>query len=393
MPPTQPVSDRVIFRCPDTGSAVALPSRTLLRRPATLDRALRKADVQSTWLPPDAQVIVNREARTYRFTSYPPLRMWAQRVVSSYVPALDSAPLASPLGALSAVVLVGLGALFLAGCAQATFLFPCLSGFSQYDSGALSYCVPSGSLAEAMKAKCDASVASLCSQRIPVTMQTYGVMLLGAVGGRTGGALAATLYVVMVCLGAPFQASSLGVGKAVWSYGGILSSSGGFFWGFIAAAAIMGRGSEVGVGRGYSLRSMAWLIPYMLGAQAAIYACGLFWLPFGMALARKVSPSAICPENKGINNCLYNIFNWGMVPYLPGECFKMALILATVPLAWSIAIALHKWRLGQQGGVFAIVEGADEEEEEEAEEGGGEKKVEVDESSSSTALEVRTPAA
>jgi len=187
-------------------------------------------------------------------------------------------------------------------------------------------------------------------------------MLLGAIGGRAG-CFATALYVLMVCIGAPFQAASGGVGKAMWDKGAIISSSGGFFWGFIAASAIMGRAVERGVGRGTSWRSILWLVPYMIAAEAAIYACGLTWLPFGMAIARNVSPSAICPESQGISNCLNNIFNWGMVPFLPGECFKMALILCTVPFAWSILTALHKWRQGYTGlftSAEAIVEEDDD---------------------------------
>ena len=105
----------------------------------------------------------------------------------------------------------------------------------------------------------------------------------------------------------------------------------------------------------------------MLGAQAAIYACGLFWLPFGMAIAKGVSPAAICPDAQGASKCLYNIFNWGMVPFLPGEAFKMALLLVTVPGAWALLLALYRWRTGMapvpEAGE-AEAEGAEEEEEE-----------------------------
>ena len=307
MPP-QP-DQPVLFRNVDTGETVSVVDSALLRRPRALARALHRSDVQSAWaLPEPSSVVVDTASRTYRFSAYPPLRLFYERALGSLLPALVSAPLLSPLGLLAASLALLAGALFIAGCAQVTFLFPCLtlSDYTQYDVSGKSFCVPTARLAEVQAVKCvGAAVADACSQRIPVTMQTYAVMLLGAVGGQAG-ALATALYVLMVCLGAPFQASSLGIGKAMWDKGAIISSSGGFFWGFIAASAIMGRAVERGVGRGSSWRSALWLVPYMVGAELAIYACGLFWLPFGMAIAKNVSPSAICPDSQGASKCLYN---------------------------------------------------------------------------------------
>ena len=401
-PPGPPASaslpaapEDLLFRNVDTGASVSLASARLLRRPRALARALAAGDVQSAWAPSPDAVVVDAAARTYRFKAYPPLRLFLEQALGALLPALRAAPLHSPLGLAAAALALLAGALFIAGCAQVSFLFPCLSlsGYVQYDVGGASYCVPSGRLAQAQAAGCvGAAVADVCAARIPVTMQTYAVMLLGAVGGHAG-ALATALYVLMVCLGAPFQAGAAltGQGLAMWNKGAIIGSSGGFLWGFIAASAIMGRAVERGTGRGASVRSALWLIPYIVGAELAIYACGLFWLPFGMAIRRNVSPAAICPEAQGASQCLYNIFNWGMVPFLPGECFKMALILATVPAAWSLLLALHSWRSGMAPVPSeAAAEGEGEEEEEEE---GEEQKVTVVAAAAAGEGEVREPAA
>lgn len=111
--------------------------------------------------------------------------------------------------------------------------------------------------------------------------------------------------------------------------------------GFVFASLIMARCSSLGHDR---LRSAYMLIPWLVAAELAIYACGLFWMPFGMAIRRGVSPSAICPSDKGAGSCLNNIFNWGMVPFIPGEIFKMALVLVTLPLAWQATLAVARWR-------------------------------------------------
>jgi biotin transporter BioY len=221
------------------------------------------------------------------------------------------------------------------------------------------YCVDN-SVAGALPAAPSAAnlVAAGATVRIAVTMQTFAVMMVGAIAGRWGGFGAAALYVAMVCVGAPFQAASGGKGVAVWDKGGVVSVSGGFFWGFIAAAVIMGRAMERGAGRGSSWRSALWLLPHMVGAEAAIYACGLFWYPFGAAIRANVAASATpvlgCSATRGgevsANKCLYTIFNVMMVPYLPGECFKMLLVLATVPACWALLLRLHRWRHG--GGDF-----------------------------------------
>jgi hypothetical protein len=85
----------------------------------------------------------------------------------------------------------------------------------------------------------------------------------------------------------------------------------------------------------------------MFLAEGAMYACGLFWLPFGLAIKAGVSPSKICPSDAG--TCLRNIFNWGFVPFIPGDCFKMFLVLISVPACWILVLYFHK-----RAGGFAL---------------------------------------
>ena len=75
-------------------------------------------------------------------------------------------------------------------------------------------------------------------------MQTYLVLLNGAIAGRMG-ALATLLYVLMVCLGAPFGANSQGVGVAMWDKGAIVGTSGGYLVGFVFASLISACSSTV----------------------------------------------------------------------------------------------------------------------------------------------------
>ena len=84
---------------------------------------------------------------------------------------------------------------------------------------------------------------------------------------------------LLVCLGAPFGAD--GLSDPIWARGALAGPTGGSFIGFIAASYIMGRCAEAGHDRP---RRVHRLVAWMLAAEAAIYACGLFWLPFGMAI-------------------------------------------------------------------------------------------------------------
>ncbi len=147
---------------------------------------------------------------------------------------------------------------------------------------------------------------------------------------------------VLVCLGAPFGAG--GRVDPIWRLplgGAILGPTGGYLAGFLPASYIMGRCAEAGSDRP---RSFYRMLPWMLAAEAAIYACGLFWLPFGLAISAGVSPAAICPAAAGAGPCLKNIFSWGFVPFVPGEAVKMLLVWAVVPAAWQAVIAWHRWR-------------------------------------------------
>lgn len=203
---------------PDTGSRVTVPAAELsvagsdARAASSLRRRLRAADVHGAWAGdgPGA-VTVDPAAQTYRFGRYPPLAF----LVNSWL-------------------YVIFGAFLVAAAAQVVFLFPCYSEqVAVTGADGKSYCVASG---DAGSVACSAS-APLCAQRIPVTMQTYAVLLNGALAGRTG-ALATALYVAMVCVGAPFGAG--GKALAIWQRGALIGSTGGYLAGFVAASYIMG---------------------------------------------------------------------------------------------------------------------------------------------------------
>ena len=291
----------VSLRNRDTGASVDVPA-SALQRPKELRRRVRLADPQASLAPTDGDITIDAANKKYWMKTYP----------SVGTVLLSNAGVPAQLGFLRGALYVVLGAFFLAGAAQVTFLFPCIIGYTSVSVGTNSYCVANGAMSQVTPGvSCPAAVCG--SARIPVTMQTYAVLLNGAVAGASG-TWATVLYVAMVCVGAPFGAASGGHGTPMWKKGAIISPSGGFFWGFIAASAIMARCAAKGHDRP---RSAYWMVLWMFAAEAAIYACGLFWLPFGLAIQANVSPAKICPS--GAQLCLNNVFNWGFTPFVPGE--------------------------------------------------------------------------
>lgn len=144
---------------------------------------------------------------------------------------------------------------------------------------------------------------------VPITFQTYGVLLTGGLLGFRWGLASAVLYYVVGMAGIPvFQSGGSG-----WDYvaHGV---TGGYLLGFILATTFTGYASERGWNRGRSL----W--PMTLGALL-VYGPGLVWLAvfdFGWPAEGQ-------------------LFSSGMYPFIPGDVVKLMLAALTVGLLWRVA--------------------------------------------------------
>ncbi len=115
---------------------------------------------------------------------------------------------------------------------------------------------------------------------VPISGQTFGVLLVaGAVGLRRG--LAATaIYVAIGVIGLPAFAEGkggLGVIAGVSDGRLVLGATGGYLVGFVLASALVGRLAQ----RGWDRRLPGALAAMALG-NAVIYAIGLPWLADGV---------------------------------------------------------------------------------------------------------------
>lgn len=142
---------------------------------------------------------------------------------------------------------------------------------------------------------------------VPVTGQTFGVLLVGGALGWRRGVASVALYVLIGLIGLPFFAEGKG-GVQVF-----LGATGGYLIGFVLAAALVGRLAELGWDRRivFALAAMA------LG-NALIYLVGVPWL---MVVTRSDLPTAIAD---------------GVLPFLVGDGIKLLLAAGAFPIAWWI---------------------------------------------------------
>lgn len=137
---------------------------------------------------------------------------------------------------------------------------------------------------------------------VPLTLQTFAVLLAGAALGSLRGIMAMSLYAVAGIAGVPWFAEGSS-GFAMPSFGYIL--------GFIVAAAIVGRIAEHGA------TLTAWRTAgLMIIGNLVIYAVGVTWLKFA------------------IDATWATALQLGVAPFLIGDAIKIALAAGLLPLTW-----------------------------------------------------------
>lgn len=138
---------------------------------------------------------------------------------------------------------------------------------------------------------------------VPVTGQTFAVLLVGSALGARRGAAAALAYLAEGCSGLPVFAGGA-AGPHV-----LVGPTGGYLAGFVLGAFLCGALAE----RGWDRRVLTTVFSMILG-NIAILIPGLLWL------ARFVGPESTLAM--------------GLFPFLPGDVVKIALAAALLPLAW-----------------------------------------------------------
>ncbi|MFZ0886314.1 MAG: biotin transporter BioY [Candidatus Acidiferrales bacterium] len=147
---------------------------------------------------------------------------------------------------------------------------------------------------------------------VPITGQTFGVLLVGVLLGARRGGIALALYLLEGAAGLPvFQPLGL-VGPARF-----LGPTAGYLISYPVAAYVTGwlveRGSQIAAARAGNSRFAAFpLIGGLISGEAIIFAGGCAWLAVGLGFGWQVA------------------LQQGALPFVPGEIVKMAVIVTAV---------------------------------------------------------------
>jgi biotin transport system substrate-specific component len=162
--------------------------------------------------------------------------------------------------------------------------------------------------AVALTAVCAQISFHLPGNPVPVTGQTFAVLLSGAALGANRGASAMLLYVLLGTVGLPvFADGNHGVDI-------VTGASGGYLIGFLAAGWVVGKLAEARFDR-----TPVKALPLFLVGSAIVYGIGVPWLAVS--------------ADQSLGWALSN----GFVDFIPGDLVKAAAAAGLLPLAWKLA--------------------------------------------------------
>jgi biotin transporter BioY len=135
---------------------------------------------------------------------------------------------------------------------------------------------------------------------VPITGQTFAVLLCGALLGARLGTASMLLYITEGAVGLPVFAAA----KGATTYG--------YLAGFVAAALIVGWFADLGW-----TKDLPRTIVAMIAGEIAIYFFGLLWL------AHFVPPT--------------KVLDFGLYPFLIGDAIKLAAAAVVLPAGWRLS--------------------------------------------------------
>ena len=141
---------------------------------------------------------------------------------------------------------------------------------------------------------------------VPITGQTFAVLLMGAALGSKRGALCVLTYLTQGAAGLPvFTGAGAGIAT-------LAGPTGGYLVGFMFAAYLTGWLAE----RGWDRRLQTNFLAMVLG-NLVIYTFGLAWL--------------------GVLVGYDKVLTLGLWPFIPGDLLKLAIATGLLPFAWKLA--------------------------------------------------------
>ena len=149
---------------------------------------------------------------------------------------------------------------------------------------------------------------------VPITGQTFAVLLAGAALGARAGAGSQLIYWVMGAVGLPFYAKASGGWEAA------TGATAGYLVGFIAAAWVVGLLAERGKDR-----TINTALPAFLAGTTIIYVFGVSWLLISVASISTLGQALTA----------------GLFPFVIGDAAKILAAALLLPAAWKIVDRLR----------------------------------------------------
>ena len=162
--------------------------------------------------------------------------------------------------------------------------------------------VVTGALAIAL---CSQIVIPLWFTPVPLTGQTFGVLLIAFLLGSELAVWSVGAYLSIGAMGLPVFAELTG------GWARIAGPTGGYLIGFVLAAYLVGSLAE----RGWDRRVVSCCAAMLLG-ELVIYLPGLLWL------------GRFVPADK--------LLAMGLYPFIPGDLIKLALVMVALPAGWKL---------------------------------------------------------
>jgi biotin transport system substrate-specific component len=143
---------------------------------------------------------------------------------------------------------------------------------------------------------------------VPITGQTFAVLLCGAGLGAARGASSQGVYVGLGWMGLPFYSDGGSGGEVLFG------TNGGYIFGFVIAAYVVGRLAE----RRHDRTPLTALPLFTIGSLI-IFGLGVPWLAVSADMT------------------LVEALDAGFVPFIPGGIVKAVAAAALLPAAWRLA--------------------------------------------------------
>lgn len=140
---------------------------------------------------------------------------------------------------------------------------------------------------------------------VPITGQTFAVLMIPALLGARRGTLAVLAYLAQGLAGLPVFAVVSGPAA-------LFGPTGGYLIGFIPAAYVTGSLAEKGFDRRFGTTVLA-----MTLGNVIIYACGMVQLCILTGISKTVVTA-------------------GLLPFIPGDILKILLAAIMLPSAWKL---------------------------------------------------------